>query len=90
MWPLQLPEAVQIAVAAAVPGRALALVALRQQGPHHRQDQDHRGHRAGAARGHHLLRAGPGLRPGTNCIKIGLPGKLMLSKRKGLPEDLFS
>ena len=25
-----------------------------------------------------------------NCIKIGLPEKLILSKRKGLPEDLFS
>ena len=24
--------------------------------------------------------------PGTNCIKIGLPGKLILSKRKGLRE----
>ena len=22
--------------------------------------------------------------PGTNCIKMGLPGKLILSKRKGL------
>ena len=27
---------------------------------------------------------------GTNCIKIGLPGKLILSKRKGLWEFLFS
>ena len=27
---------------------------------------------------------------GTNCIKIGLPGKLILSKRKGLREDIFS
>ena len=27
---------------------------------------------------------------GTNCIKIGLPGKLILSKRKVLLEDLFS
>ena len=27
---------------------------------------------------------------GTNCIKIGLPGKLVLSKRKGLQEVLFS
>ena len=27
---------------------------------------------------------------GTTCIKIGLPAKLILSKRKGLPEDLFS
>ena len=27
---------------------------------------------------------------GTNCIKIGLPGKLILSKRNGLREDLFS
>ena len=27
---------------------------------------------------------------GTNCIKIGLPGKLILSKRKGLHEVLFS
>ena len=26
--------------------------------------------------------------PGTNCIKIGLPGKLILSKRKGLLEVL--
>ena len=28
--------------------------------------------------------------PGTNCIKIGLPGKLILSKRKGLREVQFS
>ena len=27
---------------------------------------------------------------GTNCIKIGLSGKLILSKRKGLWEVLFS
>ena len=27
---------------------------------------------------------------GMNCIKIGLPGKLILSKRKGLLEVLFS
>ena len=30
------------------------------------------------------------LQPGTNCIKICLPGKLILSKRKGLWEVLFS
>ena len=30
------------------------------------------------------------LRSGTNCIKIGLPGKLILSKRKGLWEVIFS
>ena len=29
-------------------------------------------------------------RTGGNCIKIGLPGKLILRKRKGLPEVLFS
>ena len=29
-------------------------------------------------------------RPGTNCIKIDLPGKLILSKRKGLREVSFS
>ena len=28
--------------------------------------------------------------PGTKCIKIGLPGKLILSKRKGLREIIFS
>ena len=28
--------------------------------------------------------------PGGNCIKIGLPGKLIRSKRKGLQEVLFS
>ena len=28
--------------------------------------------------------------PGGNCIKIGLPEKLILSKRKGLREVLFS
>ena len=28
--------------------------------------------------------------PGTNCIKIGLPGKLILSTRKGLREVQFS
>ena len=48
----------------------------------------------------HLLRVGRGLphrplvhpppRPGGNCIKIGLPGKLILSKRKGLREVIFS
>ena len=27
---------------------------------------------------------------GTNCIEIGLPGKLILSERKGLCEVLFS
>ena len=27
---------------------------------------------------------------GTNCIRMGLPGKLILSKRKGLREVLFS
>ena len=27
---------------------------------------------------------------GGNCIEIGLPGKLILSKRKGLREVLFS
>ena len=27
---------------------------------------------------------------GTNCIKIGLPGKLILRKRKGPQEVLFS
>ena len=27
---------------------------------------------------------------GTNCIKIGLPGNLILSKRKGLMEDIFT
>ena len=27
---------------------------------------------------------------GTNCIKKGLPGKLIFSKRKGLREVLFS
>ena len=29
-------------------------------------------------------------RPGGNCIKIGLPGKLILSKTKGLREVIFS
>ena len=29
-------------------------------------------------------------RPGTNIIKIGLPGKPILSKRKGLHEVIFS
>ena len=28
--------------------------------------------------------------PGTNCIKVGLPGKLILSKGKGLRGVLFS
>ena len=32
----------------------------------------------------------PSRRPWMNCIKIGLPGRLILSKRKGLPEGLFS
>ena len=30
-----------------------------------------------------------GAAAGTNCIKIGLPGKLILGKRKGLLEVLF-
>ena len=29
-------------------------------------------------------------RTGMNCIKIGLPGKLILRKRKGLREVIFS
>ena len=33
---------------------------------------------------------GAGGDPGTNCIKIGLPGKLILCKRKGLQEVPFS
>ena len=32
----------------------------------------------------------PKSNPGTNCIKIGIPGKLNLSKRKGLREVIFS
>ena len=28
--------------------------------------------------------------PGMNCIRIGLPGKLILRKRKGLREVIFS
>ena len=35
-------------------------------------------------------KASPKKKTGTNCIKIGLPGKLILSKRKGLREVLFS
>ena len=31
----------------------------------------------------------PSPSPGTNCITIGLPGKLILSKRKGLGEVLL-
>ena len=27
--------------------------------------------------------------PGTNCIKMGLPGKLILTKRKGLQWRIF-
>ena len=34
--------------------------------------------------------AGAGARAGTNCIEMGFPGKLILSKRKGLWEVLFS
>ena len=30
------------------------------------------------------------MKSGMNCTKIGLPGKLILSKRKGLREVLFS
>ena len=50
-------------------------------------------------RGRHVEAAGPvpGQRragavhlPGMNCIKIGLPGKLILSKGKGLWEIIFS
>ena len=41
----QLPEGVQGAVVPAIPSCALALVALRNQGSHYRQDQDHRGYR---------------------------------------------
>ena len=38
-----------------------------------------------AARGRVLRHLGP-RQAGTNCIRIGLPGKLILSKRKGLRE----
>ena len=47
----------------------------------------------GQEAGRHLLQVHPALRhaqSGTNCIKIGLPGKLIFSKRKGLGEVLFS
>ena len=38
-----------------------------------------------------IMKAKEGLEgAGTNCIKIGLPGKLILSKRKGLWEVLIS
>ena len=37
---------------------------------------------------HVAVGADPG-EPGGNCIKIGLPGKLILSKGKGLREVLF-
>ena len=41
--------------------------------------------------GHVSVGAGvDGPRPGANCIKIGLPGKLILRKRKGLWEVTFS
>ena len=55
---------------------------------------------SGGRHGLHIPRHGqrlrhPGARrqvqpAGINCIKIGLPGKLILSKRKGLWEVLFS
>ena len=32
----------------------------------------------------------PPVRPGGNCIKIGLPGKVIPSKRKGLRDVIFS
>ena len=38
----------------------------------------------------HERRVVRGDRPGTNCIKIGLPGKLILSKREGLRGVIFS
>ena len=39
----------------------------------------------------HEAKLGEQLRlDGGECIKIGLPGKLILSKRKGLREVLFS
>ena len=48
---------------------------------------NHSDQRGAAERGAGVLQ---GVRAGMNCIKIGLPGKLILSKIKGLPEDLFS
>ena len=41
------------------------------------------------ARGPAVDSACSGAPPEDNCIKIGLPGKLILSKRKGLREVLF-
>ena len=38
----------------------------------------------------HVLRQFLEVLPGGDCIKIGLPGKLILSKIKGLREVLFS
>ena len=52
----------------------------------HGHDGAHRPLREGRQR-HPLL---PLDAAGTNCIKIGLPGKLILSKRKGLWEVIFS
>ena len=63
---------------------ALALVALCQQGPHQRQDKDYRDHWAGAALGHHLLRAGPRLRPGGHRVRQR--GTLLGDDQPGLPQ----
>ena len=40
--------------------------------------------------GLHLLLHGRVVPPGMNCTNIGLPGNLILSKRKGLGEVRFS
>ena len=44
----------------------------------------------GVGRLHHDDDSFPTQISGGNCIKMGLPGKLILSKKKGLREVLFS
>ena len=71
-----------------LPSRALAEHVQR-----HRDHHDVLLRPADAAQGAgpapHVAR-GDRRQPGTNCIKTGLPGKLILNMRKGLREVLFS
>ena len=83
---LQLPGEQRVG-AGLVPGALRAVV-------HHQQEQARHPH----AESHDPLRRREAVRTllrvelvaGTNCIKIGLPGKPILSKRKGLWEVRFA
>ena len=54
------------------------------------KEQVFHGHVHGPAETEAKAKGEQDMRAGMNCIKIGLPGKLILGKRKVLQEVIFS